>query len=316
MLLVIDISGSMGDPATEATASRRSSTWRSRRRSTRSTSSTTTTRSGCGSSRPTSPATVRRRSTSCPSARSASSGPTSPDAIDDLVPTNGTPLYDVTAASYATMLDGFDPARINAVVLLTDGRNEDGDPDDDADQLDGLLDELRAGNEGQQTSRCGSSRSPTAPTPTSRRCVGIADATTGAATTPATRLPSTTCSPPWCPISDRGPSISRSVLHSARRAGHDVAERDPARGRWTRSLDRGRAAAARRGRSGCTGVGSAGRTAVPRAPRREHIDPFALSEPWRGFVRGALQAQRGSIAPCTPRRRARSATASRRSVSE
>ena len=72
-------------------------------------------------------------------------------AIDDLVPTNGTPLYDVTGASYATMLDGFDPARINAVVLLTDGRNEDEDPDDDADQLDGLLDELRAGNEGQQT---------------------------------------------------------------------------------------------------------------------------------------------------------------------
>jgi hypothetical protein len=31
--------------------------------------------------------------------------------------------------------------------------------------------------------------------------------------------------------------------------------------------------------------------AVPRAPRREHIDPFALSEPWRGFVRGAVQAQ-------------------------
>ena len=72
-------------------------------------------------------------------------------AIDDLVPTNGTPLYDVTGASYATMLDGFDPARINAVVLLTDGRNEDENPDDDADQLDGLLDELRAGNEGQQT---------------------------------------------------------------------------------------------------------------------------------------------------------------------
>jgi Ca-activated chloride channel homolog len=72
-------------------------------------------------------------------------------AIEDLVPTNGTPLYDVTGASYATMLDGFDPARINAVVLLTDGRNEDENPDDDADQLDGLLAELRAGNEGQQT---------------------------------------------------------------------------------------------------------------------------------------------------------------------
>ncbi len=71
--------------------------------------------------------------------------------IDDLVPTNGTPLYDVTADSYTTMLDGFDPSRINAVVLLTDGRNEDENPDDDADQLDGLLAELRNGGEGQAT---------------------------------------------------------------------------------------------------------------------------------------------------------------------
>ena len=37
----------------------------------------------------------------------------------------------------------------------------------------------------------------------------------------------------------------------------------------------------------------AGRVAfsIPRAPKREHIDPFALAEPWRGFVRAALQAQ-------------------------
>ena len=47
------------------------------------------------------------------------------------------------------MLDGFDASRINAVVLLTDGRNEDGVPEDDADQLDGLLAELGAGSEGQ-----------------------------------------------------------------------------------------------------------------------------------------------------------------------
>ena len=44
------------------------------------------------------------------------------------------------------------------------------------------------------------------------------------------------------------------------------------------------------------GVGAlawAGRVAfaIPRAPKREHIDPFALGEPWRSFVRAALQAQ-------------------------
>ncbi len=31
--------------------------------------------------------------------------------------------------------------------------------------------------------------------------------------------------------------------------------------------------------------------AVPRASRHEHIDPFALAEPWRDFVRDALHAQ-------------------------
>ena len=69
--------------------------------------------------------------------------------IDSLIPTNGTPLYEVTGDSYATMLDGYDASRINAIVLLTDGRNEDGVPEDDADQLDGLLAELRTGSEGQ-----------------------------------------------------------------------------------------------------------------------------------------------------------------------
>jgi Ca-activated chloride channel family protein len=69
--------------------------------------------------------------------------------IRDLVPLNGTPLYDVTAASYRTALEGFDPTRINAVVLLTDGVNDDGSPSDDERQLEDLLAELRAGSEGQ-----------------------------------------------------------------------------------------------------------------------------------------------------------------------
>ena len=69
--------------------------------------------------------------------------------LRDLVPLNGTPLYDVTSASYQRALEEFDETRINAVVLLTDGVNDDGTPSDDQRQLDELLAELRAGSEGQ-----------------------------------------------------------------------------------------------------------------------------------------------------------------------
>jgi Ca-activated chloride channel family protein len=68
--------------------------------------------------------------------------------IRDLVPTNGTPLYTSVADSYAELREDFDPTRINAVVVLSDGRNEDPRNDD----LAGLLDDLRATNEGQTTS--------------------------------------------------------------------------------------------------------------------------------------------------------------------
>ena len=71
--------------------------------------------------------------------------------IRDLVPIQGTPLYDVTADAYTTMTDGFDPKKINAVVLLTDGKNEDGNRQDDAAQLQGLLQELQVGSEGANT---------------------------------------------------------------------------------------------------------------------------------------------------------------------
>jgi Ca-activated chloride channel family protein len=69
--------------------------------------------------------------------------------INDLFPTNGTPLYEVTEASYNDAAAVYDPARINAVVVLTDGFNDDGNSDDDEEQLRHLLSTVRAGNEGE-----------------------------------------------------------------------------------------------------------------------------------------------------------------------
>jgi Ca-activated chloride channel family protein len=71
--------------------------------------------------------------------------------VEDLIPTNGTPLYDITQESYDDANAAFDPTKINAVVLLTDGRNEDGDTSDDSQQLDQLIDSLESGTEGQAT---------------------------------------------------------------------------------------------------------------------------------------------------------------------
>ena len=69
--------------------------------------------------------------------------------IRDQFPTNGTPLYTATGTAYQAMLDGYDPARINAVVLLSDGVNDDGQAGDDQRQLEELLGSLRSGSEGQ-----------------------------------------------------------------------------------------------------------------------------------------------------------------------
>lgn len=68
--------------------------------------------------------------------------------ISSLVPLNGTPLYRVADASYRAMSEAYDPGKINAAVLLTDGRNEDGDPSDDEAQLEQLLTTLRGSSEG------------------------------------------------------------------------------------------------------------------------------------------------------------------------
>lgn len=70
--------------------------------------------------------------------------------IRDLVPLNGTPLYRATQAAYEDQLASYDPGRINAIVLLSDGMNDDGEPDDDRDELDELLQVLASDSEGQQ----------------------------------------------------------------------------------------------------------------------------------------------------------------------
>ena len=68
--------------------------------------------------------------------------------IRNLVPTNGTPLYTVAGESHREMRRAYDPARINAVLLLSDGQNQDERNTD----LDGTLAILREGSEGQATS--------------------------------------------------------------------------------------------------------------------------------------------------------------------
>jgi Ca-activated chloride channel family protein len=67
--------------------------------------------------------------------------------IESLVPTEGTPLYTVTEDSYEKMADEYEADRINAVVLLSDGRNEDPRNND----LRGLLSFLRSQNEGESS---------------------------------------------------------------------------------------------------------------------------------------------------------------------
>ena len=64
--------------------------------------------------------------------------------IRGLVPTEGTPLYTTAAASFDLITKQYKPSLINAVVLLTDGRNEDQRNND----LQGTVVRLSAGSEG------------------------------------------------------------------------------------------------------------------------------------------------------------------------
>lgn len=71
------------------------------------------------------------------------------EAVRSLVPVQGTPLYATAMAALNDMKKSLDPALINAVVLLTDGRNEDGNPDNDSQELEALLAAGRQGSEGR-----------------------------------------------------------------------------------------------------------------------------------------------------------------------
>lgn len=70
------------------------------------------------------------------------------EGIEAQIPVAGTPLYDIAGVAYETMLDEYDPAMINAVVLLTDGVNDDGVPGDNDEQFEQLIATLQAGSEG------------------------------------------------------------------------------------------------------------------------------------------------------------------------
>jgi Ca-activated chloride channel family protein len=63
--------------------------------------------------------------------------------IGSLAPEGGTALYRTTRDAQAEMLARFDPSRINAIVVLTDGKNEF-PPDNN---LDSLIDDLSASEE-------------------------------------------------------------------------------------------------------------------------------------------------------------------------
>ncbi len=64
-------------------------------------------------------------------------------AIERLVPLNGTPLYTAVGDAYLDAVAEADDERINAVVVLSDGRNEDLN-----DDLDGLFAQLARDREG------------------------------------------------------------------------------------------------------------------------------------------------------------------------
>jgi Ca-activated chloride channel family protein len=70
-------------------------------------------------------------------------------SIESLLPREGTPLYAVTDASYNDMLGGFDAERINAVIVLTDGRNDLGGSNDQVAGFDELIESRSAESSGE-----------------------------------------------------------------------------------------------------------------------------------------------------------------------
>ena len=178
--LVVDVSGSMGEPAS-GDGPRPSSTWPRPRPSRPSTSSRTTTRSGCASSPPTSARAARRSSTSCPLSRVGDVRERLAGEIRNLVPLNGTPLYDVTPHDLrgAGRAPTTRPASTRWWSSPTDATTT-ASPATTSASSTTCSPRSAPAPRGRRAARCACSRSPTAATPTSRRCGLIAEASSGA----------------------------------------------------------------------------------------------------------------------------------------
>ncbi len=71
--------------------------------------------------------------------------------VTNLIPRRGTPLYEVTQKSYDQMLEQYDPSLINAVIVLTDGENDDGNQADDRSQFESLLSDVKTNSDGENS---------------------------------------------------------------------------------------------------------------------------------------------------------------------
>lgn len=69
--------------------------------------------------------------------------------VQGLRPQWGTPLYDAISVTYTSAVENYDSSRINAIVVLSDGANDDGTPSDDQTQYNDLITQLSQGSEGQ-----------------------------------------------------------------------------------------------------------------------------------------------------------------------
>ena len=296
VLLVLDVSGSMGDPARRRQDQARPRQGGGGRAP--STSSRTPTRSGCGCSPPTSAAPTRTCATSCRSARSATSRERARRSRSR--PSSRRTARRCTTSpskAYESMLDDVRPGedqRRRAAHRRRERRRRPrrrraavrrADPDAAGRQRGSsvaagaaLHDLLRRGR--RRRSRCG--RSPRPPAPPR--------------TTPATRRPSTRCSPPSSPTSDgrwRDARFRDRFFTQARRRGDHVAARHPAAGAGTAAgIVAGLPVVAAAG-VGVAGLGwaGAGRGAAARR-RRRGSSPSSLSEPWRSYGVQAEDAKR------------------------
>ena len=287
---------------------RPSSTWPSRPPSTPSTSSTTTTRSACGSSPPTSATRTTPRAVPRPrpdrADRRRAREPQTKRARPRSRPTARRSTRATQDGLRARRSTATTPTRINAVVLLTDGVNDDGEPDDDRDQLDELLVGPRRPGRGPASRR--PVRVFTIAYGDRRRPGHAAAASPRPANAAALRLERPTLDQQGL-HRRRQQLLSRNVrgtwpeavaprpvLHAAGRPGDDVAPRHPRRSAPAPPS----AILAGGGIIGAVVLGGAGvgrpggRRHPARRRRTTRIDPFTLSEPWRRFVTDALQAQR------------------------